>query len=170
MGAEVFYNVHRWYSLATGRYTTVDPVRRTELDPHLYAYVNSNPLRFLDPLGLRQWPFGAGKFCRGKSCRCEPPIKVLGEDAASFIATPGLGGCVDADAVYSVECVLKIPDNMTCTLKCDAGGRGEFVCDNDIPILSALAEVLLGKKPVCFTEARQVPRGWPPNPFWSGGS
>ena len=165
MGAETIYNLHRWYQPGTARYSRVDPVRRTA-----YAYVNNNPPRFIDPLGLRQWPFGAGKFCRDKSCRCQPPIKVLGEDSATFIASPGLGGCVDADAVYSVQCVLKIPDNMTCTLQCDSGGRGELVCDNDIPILSAVAEVLLDKKPVCFTEVRQIPRGWPPNPFWSGGS
>jgi RHS repeat-associated protein len=59
-----YYNVHRWLDTQTGRYTRSDPAGATELDPHLYTYVNSNTLRFIDPLGLRRWPFGAGRFCR----------------------------------------------------------------------------------------------------------
>jgi len=165
--------VYRWYEAATGRYTRTDPVRGTELDPHLYAYVNSNPLRFSDPLGLRKWPFGAGRFCRDRSCQCEPPIRVLGEDQNAFIPTPGPGGCVDADAVYSVECVLKIPDNISCTLKCDPtapkGQQGKLECRPKGFILGSIA-VALGKKPECFTGPEQVPRGWPSNPFWAGGS
>jgi len=86
------YNVYRWYEAGTGRYTRTDPVRGTERDPHLYAYVSSNPLRFIDPLGLRQWPFGAGKFCRDKNCQCDnPPVRVLGEDSAAFVPLPGKG-------------------------------------------------------------------------------
>lgn len=165
----LYYNVHRWYQPDTGRYTRRDPVGITELDPHPYAYVNANPLRFTDPLGLRSWPFGGGEFCRDGSCRCTPPVRVLGEDSTAFVPVPGPGQCVEADAVYSVKCVLKIPDNFRCTLKCESGG-GELVCDTDIPILGALAEVLLGKKPECFDGPEQLPPGWPPNPFWGGGS
>jgi RHS repeat-associated protein len=172
-GGGINYNVARWIEFGTGRYTRPDPVGITELDPHLYAYVNSNPSRFSDPLGLRSWPFGGGQFCRDPSCRCEPPVKVLGEDQAAFVPTPGSGQCVEADAVYSSKCVLKIPDNIDCTLKCDPsappGQQGTLVCKSEGVILGAIG-VVLGKKPECFTEPGQVPLGWPQNPFWEAGS
>jgi hypothetical protein len=74
---------------------------------YTYQKVTGNtqnaPLRFSDPLGLAQWPFGGGLFCLDKSCGCgpPPPIKVLGEDTFSFVATPAPGQCVESDAVYS---------------------------------------------------------------------
>lgn len=152
----------------------MDPFGISELDPHPYAYVNSNPLRYTDPLGLRSWPFGAGRFCRDKSCQCvDPPIKIKGEDSPGFVPTPGAGQCVDADAAYSRECVVKIPDHIECTLKCDAnaaaGQQGELVCRFKGPLLGPVAHYLLGKKPECFDKPPQIPPGWPPNPFFGGG-
>ena len=56
----LYYNLHRWYGPETGRYTRADPVGA--LRPgiqalfetnHLYSYAASNPLFFIDPLGLR---------------------------------------------------------------------------------------------------------------------
>lgn len=46
---------HRWYETGTGRYTTSDPASRWGLIPidPLYAYALSNPLRFIDPSGLK---------------------------------------------------------------------------------------------------------------------
>jgi RHS repeat-associated protein len=170
-GAGIAYNVARWIEPGTGRYTRPDPVGITELAVNLYAYVNSNPLRFRDPLGLRSWPFGGGQFCRDPSCQCEPPVKVLAEDGLVFVSTPGAGQCVEADAVYSAKCVLKIPDNIDCTLKCDPsappGEQGILECKPEGIILGAIA-VILGKKPECFTDPGQIPIGWPPNPFWGG--
>ncbi len=60
-GAELSYNVHRWYERGTGRYGRVDPLagdiadraRFLGLVPyHSFAYVDSNPLIRLDPFGL----------------------------------------------------------------------------------------------------------------------
>ncbi|HEV8579130.1 MAG TPA: RHS repeat-associated core domain-containing protein [Thermoanaerobaculia bacterium] len=61
----LYHNVHRWYEAGTGRYMRRDPLgeaeRRQEMIWHpqidrerfsLYAYVDSNPLSFIDPLGL----------------------------------------------------------------------------------------------------------------------
>lgn len=164
---------HRWYTPGTGRYTKVDPVGTTELDPHPYAYVMANPLRFSDPLGLRRWPFGAGKFCQDDSCQCEPPVQVLGEDSGAFTPLPGNGQCVDADAVYSKECVVKIPDNFQCTLKCGPsappGEQGKLEC-RPKGLFGGVGLYLLGRKPECFDNPADIPVGWPPNPFATGGS
>ena len=49
-GGEFF---HRWYETPTGRYTQLDLVRRrSKLGQGNYQYVLSNPLRYVDPLGL----------------------------------------------------------------------------------------------------------------------
>ena len=58
LGAEVYYNVHRWYEWQVGRYSRLDPIRST---PGLagagawrspYSYGLSSPLVLTDPLGL----------------------------------------------------------------------------------------------------------------------
>jgi RHS repeat-associated protein len=45
------YNRFRYYSPSTGRYTSVDPLAPFD-DLNLYAYSQSSPLSFSDPLGL----------------------------------------------------------------------------------------------------------------------
>jgi hypothetical protein len=69
--------------------------------------------------------------------------------------------------------VLKIPDNFSCTLKCNPsappGEQGTLECRPKGLILGTIG-LLLGRKPECFTGPDQVPPGWPPNPFWAGGS
>jgi len=171
MGAEGYQNVYRWYTPGTGRYSKVDPVGITELDPHPYVYVNNRPLMLTDPLGLRSWPFGAGQFCRDDSCQCvNPPVRVLGEDSFAFEPLQGPGQCVDADAVYSKECVVKIPDNFKCTLKCEpgapAGQLGKLECHPKGFVLGFAAQIFLGKEPECFKPEKGLPKGWPPNPIW----
>lgn len=50
-GEGTYYNVFRWYRSTWGRYTQTDPLGLAGgLD--LYAYVEDNPVRFYDPLGL----------------------------------------------------------------------------------------------------------------------
>jgi len=61
-GADLFYNVHRWYEAGTGRYVSADPLKRnlagigvgirSFADLPEYGYSFANPLRFADPLGL----------------------------------------------------------------------------------------------------------------------
>lgn len=53
LGAELYYNVHRWYEHQTGRYTTPDPLGIIDGDSNLYAYAQANPLSLTDTLGLR---------------------------------------------------------------------------------------------------------------------
>ncbi len=52
LGAEVYYNVHRWYDRGTGRYTRTDPVAWVHPTEAIYLYADSAPLRLSDPLGL----------------------------------------------------------------------------------------------------------------------
>jgi len=61
---DTHYNVQRWYSSRTGRYTTVDPDIQQRLSGrHLYAYADAKPLSYIDPLGsrvVRTTPFSRG--------------------------------------------------------------------------------------------------------------
>ncbi|HWU53005.1 MAG TPA: RHS repeat-associated core domain-containing protein [Tahibacter sp.] len=51
------YNYRRDYEAATGRYVQSDPIGlATSLAT--YAYVDSNPLKFIDPYGLAKWTGG----------------------------------------------------------------------------------------------------------------
>jgi RHS repeat-associated protein len=47
------YNYFRYYNPQTGRYTTPDPIG-LEGGINLFTYVAGNPVRWVDPLGLRQ--------------------------------------------------------------------------------------------------------------------
>jgi RHS repeat-associated protein len=162
LNSGLYYNVNRWYEAGLARYRQADPVGITDRAPNLYAYVSDAPLRFSDPLGLKQWPFGGGLFCNDKSCSCipPPPIKVLGEDTFSFVATPAPGQCVESDAVYSAKGVVKIPDNFRCTLKCE-GGHGTLTCIARPPVP--------GIVPTFYPPGKDLPPGWPVNPFPPGG-
>jgi len=53
LGAGGYYNVYRWYTPGTGRYTKVDPLGVAEGDENAYTYAVANPLLATDPLGLR---------------------------------------------------------------------------------------------------------------------
>jgi RHS repeat-associated protein len=47
----LYYAKARWYDPATGRFTTVDPVKD---GVNWYAYCGSNPVGFVDPMGLSE--------------------------------------------------------------------------------------------------------------------
>ena len=49
------YNFYRTYDPSTGRYLEADPIGHRG-GPNLYAYAEANPLRFLDPYGLIEYP------------------------------------------------------------------------------------------------------------------
>jgi RHS repeat-associated protein len=68
-GAELFYNVHRWYEAGTGRYTRPDPLISLSGWDRSYAYVRDNPLRFLDSFGLQTQGMG-GPYHPGRPIAC----------------------------------------------------------------------------------------------------
>lgn len=51
----LYYNVHRYYDPSAGRYLQADPLG-VAAAPNMYAYVDSDPLRRSDPLGLAPEP------------------------------------------------------------------------------------------------------------------
>ncbi|MDB5796889.1 MAG: hypothetical protein JWP36_791, partial [Paucimonas sp.] len=52
----LFYNGHRYYDPRRGAYLTPDPLGTPD-GPNPYAYVGSNPLRYVDPRGLVLFAF-----------------------------------------------------------------------------------------------------------------
>jgi hypothetical protein len=63
LGADGYYNLHRWYTPGVGRYSRPDPLG-LDGGRNLFSYAASNPLTMLDPLGLKVelycHPVGAG--------------------------------------------------------------------------------------------------------------
>jgi RHS repeat-associated protein len=51
LSSGLYYNVHRWYTQAFGKYDTHDLLTWKSL-PHPYLYALANPLLYSDPLGL----------------------------------------------------------------------------------------------------------------------
>jgi len=51
LGADVYYNVHRWYESGTGRYTRFDPIG-LRAGANLFGYALMSPTRWYDHLGL----------------------------------------------------------------------------------------------------------------------
>ena len=93
---------------------------------NLFSFVLNRPTDFIDPWGL------AGQLCTDKNCdKKKCPAKNLpeegweekrdkGEDPWEDIPDPGK--CADSDGVATPKGVLKIPNNCTCTIKCNADG------------------------------------------------
>jgi uncharacterized protein RhaS with RHS repeats len=53
LGAEVYYNVHRWYEHGVGRYGRVDPLGLGAGLANTFLYTAANPVVALDPQGLK---------------------------------------------------------------------------------------------------------------------
>jgi RHS repeat-associated protein len=166
-GADLYYNVHRWYEYGTGRYSKSDPIGFDPFDEfsdHLFAYVGSRPMAYSDPLGLKTFGVGSGKACTDKNCRCEPPVLIKPEEGPGLTAPPPPGQCTAADAIYTANGVLKIPDNFRCTIKCSPDGTKpqEVACGTVIPF--HWLPPWKDKVPQLFPPGRPLPNDWPPNP------
>ncbi len=108
-------------------------VGRVITELNLYQFANGNPLNHVDPLGLRNWPYGGGELCTGKNCRKDKcAAKILPEDDWQgkddpWQDIPAPGKCVEADAVVTPKGGLKIPDNCKCTINCNDDGSGKDI-------------------------------------------
>jgi RHS repeat-associated protein len=131
LGAEVAYNVHRWYSQDSASYTRPDPLGFLGSRATPYTYSEQNPLTFFDPQGLRTcFVFSlshvaslAGRSlvfvdhvglyfdgsCTGKGCPTVPPT--LYDPSGSFmprdLGSGRLGRFANLPAANALEDYLK---------------------------------------------------------------
>ena len=102
-GTTYSYNLFRWHSSKTSRYSRTDPLGLRE-GPSLYAYARSNPIRFLDSLGLatfegfepaaeevlREGVEEAREALKDSCAGCDSEALLKALDDAKFVATSGL--------------------------------------------------------------------------------
>ena len=62
-GTGLYYYRNRYYSPATARFVSEDPIGWASGQTNAYAYVGGNPVQFADPYGLGPWdnPYGLPK-------------------------------------------------------------------------------------------------------------
>ena len=89
LGAEVVYNVHRWFEAGTGRYSRPDPLGATRDEINIYIYAKSSPLANFDPLGLKYINL---------SCQ---PIRYKPEEDGPAKQLPSGGEVEKADGFYA---------------------------------------------------------------------
>jgi RHS repeat-associated protein len=150
MGADVYYNVHRWYGRGVGRYTKADPLGLNG-GKNLLAYAASQPTRLVDPLGLIAWDCktveisaGAVGTARTAFVECDTGC-VSGKRTVANYALGNLGFGLDVafpfeTSFYMLEDGLSRPDPSA--LEGQFAARG---CSLTIFIGFSVTEVRQGK-------------------------
>mgnify|MGYP003559707095 CR=1 FL=1 len=117
MATTIAHNSHRWYETQTGRYTAPDPVQVQEAggsNPlgHVYAYVDSQPLRMVDRLGLL-----------GTSlCGVNEHSAVFGAAMAILRAFRETPSCLGCDSLRDQVKQVLYRANVTCVAKDEQSG------------------------------------------------
>jgi RHS repeat-associated protein len=135
----MYYYLYRFYDPNLQRWLNRDPIKE-EGGINLYGFVANSPINLYDADGLDiirgigKALAGDGKLCTDKSCKkdkCKDKAKRLpeegwGDDVKNkkdpWRDVPDPGNCADADAVATPKGILKIPNGVTCTIKCDNDG------------------------------------------------
>jgi RHS repeat-associated protein len=132
LGAEVSYNVYRWYTPNTGRYSRPDPLRWFGSAANTYSYAENQPLLYVDRFGLAP-----------VTNNSDQPIPYKPEDD-TVIELCAPGQTCDVDGVYPPSCddfPIKIVDG--CTGQVRADGKLVLRC----PLFDAGAPGLKEKFP-----------------------
>ena len=129
-GSGLYYNVHRWYSPALGRYTQPDPLQIAETSRvffyprplsnqrfSLFSYVDAAPLSFADPLGLL-------KFV---GCSQEQQQKLNDglRDYCSKLDNPDFGKCCGRPAI--THGIKRLCSDTNLVVQCES--RAEGFCE-----------------------------------------
>jgi len=104
------YNYFRDYDPSVGRYFQADPLG-LDGGAALYAYAQSNPLRFIDPQGLKPCP--PGMVPAGTPCW-------LDEGDGEGSGYPNEGRCATAECAANVLPNPNYSANTECQIKCNA--------------------------------------------------
>jgi RHS repeat-associated protein len=140
----LYYNLHRWYESWTGRYTKKDPLddveRRQDVPWYprvgqerfsLYAYVDSNPLAFTDPLGLLKF--------KGCTPERQSQISRAFKEYCVRIQEPGFESCMcGSPAVPKGLKSICAGNDRTIRCQTDQGGLCTGACAWSLPLGSTI--------------------------------
>jgi RHS repeat-associated protein len=137
-GAGFEYNVNRWYDTQASRYTSPDPLQVAESNRpfmdvslnerwSLYSYVDANPSRFTDPLGLLKF---AG-------CGAEQQSVLNGglKDFCSKLDSPEFSKCCASSSVRSGLKKLCADTNLVVRCEASPDGRCKGDCGWSLPFI-----------------------------------
>ncbi|HEX2253727.1 MAG TPA: RHS repeat-associated core domain-containing protein, partial [Thermoanaerobaculia bacterium] len=135
----VYYNVNRWYTHGTGRYTRTDPLGISS-EINLYQYGRANPLLHIDGLGLQ-------------SARQQCISRWIAVGTGAGAAAGAIAGATTAGGA----CTLVAPG--VGTISCGAGGAGAGAAGG-----GALGGTLggLGGLIFCKDQCEDEPKPCPP--------
>ena len=140
---DIYYNIHRWYEPATGRYTSPDPMGRQGFG-QLYGYAEGRPVRLIDRLGL---------FIVDPSCRQDC---TMGKDVAAH----GLIACGNIEVITDValrDCVSE--KCLTARIHCDDFFPGG--CDRAVAAPGGRVTPPFAYAPLGGDRINLCPANWP---------
>jgi RHS repeat-associated protein len=123
----LWYNVNRYYDSSLGRYTQSDPIGLTG-GVNTYAYANTNPVSFVDPLGLQSKPDPLDNLIYPPSMNCSFTI-----DCYNTVVRGGVYGQLTLGAACGRAARLPVIAGIVCnsSVWMACGTLNERRCNGD---------------------------------------